>query len=107
MQVKKSNGKIFGANLSAAERKALNMEISRQLAEYSQKYEEEIESMVLLMLRSEFGFGEGRLKRAHKALSDGIDDLVNRYQMEDEDAAWLCTYKLKEQGFDISKWDKD
>ena len=39
MQVKKSNGKIFGANLSAAERKALNMEISRQLAEYSQKYD--------------------------------------------------------------------
>lgn len=107
MQVKKSNGKIFGANLSAAEKKALDMEISRQLAEYSQKYEEEIEAMVLLMLRAEFGFGEERLKRAHKALSEGIDDLVKRYQMEDGDAAWLCTYKLKEQGFDISKWDKN
>lgn len=106
MQVKKSNGKIFGANLSAAEKKALDMEISRQLAEYSQKYELEIEAMVLLMLRAEFGFGEERLKRAHKALSEGIDDLVKRYQMEEDDAAWLCTYKLKEQGFDISKWDK-
>ena len=107
MRVKKSNGKIFGANLSAAEKKALDMEISRQLAEYSQKYEEEIEAVVLLMLRTEFGFGEERLKRAHKALSEGIDDLVKQYQMEDGDAAWLCTYKLKEQGFDISKWDKD
>ena len=66
MRVKKSNGKIFGANLSAAEKKALDMEISRQLAEYSQKYEEEIEAVVLLMLRAEFGFGEERLKRAHR-----------------------------------------
>lgn len=107
MQVKKSNRKIFGVNLSVAEKKALDIEISRQLAEYSQKYEEEIEAMVLLMLRTEFGFGEERLKRAHKALSEGIDNLVERYQMEDEDAAWLCTYKLKEQGFDISKWDKN
>lgn len=107
MQVKKSNGKIFGANLSVAEKKALDMEISRQLAEYSQKYELEIEAMVLLMLRTEFDFGEERLKRAHKALSEGIDNLVERYQMEDGDAAWLCTYKLKEQGFDISKWDKN
>ena len=107
MQVKKSNGKIFGADLSAAEKKALNMEIGRQLADYSQKYELEIEAMVLLMLRTEFGFGEERLKRAHKALSEGIDNLVERYQMEDGDAAWLCTYKLKEQGFDISKWDKN
>lgn len=107
MQIKKSGGKVFGANLTAAERKAMNMEISRQLAEYSSKYELEIESMVLLMLREEFSFGEDRLKRAHKALTDGIDELVKRYQMEDEDAAWLCTYKLKEQGFDISKWNKD
>ena len=107
MQVKKSNGKIFGASLTAAEKKAMTIEINRQLAEYSRKYETEVESMMLLVLREEFGFGEERLKRAHKALSSGIDNLVKRYQMEDEDATWLCTYKLKEQGFDISKWDKE
>lgn len=78
------------------------MEIRRQFAEYSKKYELEIESMVLLALRDEFGFGEERLKRTHKALSEGIDELVKRYKMEDSDSAWLCTYKLKEQGFDIS-----
>ena len=106
MQVKKSNGHIFGAALTSAEKKALDMEIRRQFAEYSKKYELEIESMVLLALRDEFGFGEERLKRTHKALSEGIDNLVERYQIEDADAAWLCTYKLKEQGFDITKWEE-
>lgn len=106
MQVKKSNGHIFGANLTSAEKKALDIEVRRQFAEYSCKYELEIESMFLLMLREEFGFGEERLKRAHKALSKGIDKLVERYQLDESDAAWLCTYKLKEQGFDISKWEE-
>lgn len=49
-------------------------------------------------------FGEERLKRTHKALSEGIDNLVERYQLSEDDAAWLCTYKLKEKGFDISSW---
>ena len=44
MQVKKSNGTIFGAKLTTAERKALDMEIRRQFAEYTRKYELEIES---------------------------------------------------------------
>ena len=105
MQVKKSNGTIFGANLTTAERKALDMEIRRQFAEYTRKYELEIESMFLLAIREEFGFGEERLKRTHKALSEGIDNLVKRYQLNEDDAARLCTYKLKEQGFDISKWE--
>lgn len=105
MQVKKSNGIIFGATLTSAEKKALDMEIRRQFAEYTRKYEIEIESMVLLAIREEFGFGEERLKRTHKALSEGIDNLVERYQLNEDDAAWLCTYKLKEQGFDISGWN--
>lgn len=104
MIIKKINGKVFGATLTVSEQKALEIEIKKQLAEYSRKYELEIESMVLLELREKFGFGEARLKQMHEALSEGIDDLINRYQMEDQDAAWLCTYKLKDQGFDISKW---
>lgn len=31
MQIKKAGGKIFGASLTAAEQKAMNMEIQRQL----------------------------------------------------------------------------
>ena len=41
MKVKKSGGKIFGADLTVAERKALNMEIKRQIAEYDRKNKKE------------------------------------------------------------------
>ena len=47
MRVKKSGGKIFGADLTVAERKALNMEIKRQMAEYDRKHKNELEAMVL------------------------------------------------------------
>lgn len=104
MIVKKSGGKIFGANLTDAEKKALDIEIRRQFAEYTEKYEQDVEAMVLLMLREEFGFGEQRLRKAHQGLTEGIDSLVENYQMEDSDTAWLCTQKLKDAGFDISKW---
>lgn len=32
-----------------------------------------------------------------------MERYLKRYQLSEDDAAWLCTYKLKEQGFDISK----
>lgn len=38
MVVKKAGGKIYGAVLTAAEKKAMNMEIERQLAEYTRKH---------------------------------------------------------------------
>lgn len=107
MRIKKSGRTIFGAELTNAERKALDIEISRQLADYTDRYELEIESMILLVLMEEFGFGEKRLRRVHNELTKGIDDLVNRYQMDDQDAIWLCTQKLKERGIDISTWNEE
>ena len=35
MKIKKSGGKIFGAELTAAERKAMDVEIRRELDEYN------------------------------------------------------------------------
>lgn len=42
MRVKKAGGKVYGADFTAAERKAMNLEIQRQLAEYSRKHANEI-----------------------------------------------------------------
>lgn len=36
-----------------------------------------------------------------------IDALVKRYEMGDEDKAWLCSRKLKDYGIDISTWNKE
>lgn len=57
MKVKKAGKRVFGAVMSAAEKKAMDMEIQRQLAEYDRKH--------------------------------------------------IRTYKLKEIGCDLEKWEKE
>lgn len=107
MIVKKSGGKIFGAALTAAERKALQIEIERQTAKFDREHLMEIEAMIFLVLHEEFGFGKDRLKRFHDKFGDRVKDLFERYQMDPTDAderLWLCTRKLKDAGIDISEW---
>lgn len=43
--------------MSAAEKKAMDLEIQRQLAEYDQKHLVEIDAMILWVLHERFGFG--------------------------------------------------
>lgn len=47
-----------GAAMTVAEKKAMNLEIQRQLAEYDKKHATEIDALILWVLHSEFGFGE-------------------------------------------------
>ena len=107
MIVKKAAGKVFGAELTAAERKAMNMEIQRQLAEYTKKHQREIDAMILWELHIQYGWGETRLRRFYDALGAGVDALVKRYEMDDSDDVWLCTQMLKQQGIDLDEWDRE
>lgn len=64
MKVKKAGKRVFGAVMSAAEKKAMDMEIQRQLAEYDRKHIREIDALVLWELREQLGFGNKRLKNS-------------------------------------------
>lgn len=97
MKVKKAGKRVFGAVMSAAEKKAMDMEIQRQLAEYDRKHIREIDALVLWE----------RLKKFYDNFSRGIEALIRRYEMEQGDDVWLCTYKLKEIGCDLEKWEKE
>lgn len=108
MIVKKARGKVYGATLTAAERKAMNIEIQKQLAEYTRKHALEIDAMFLWYLHEEFGFGLKRLKKVFTGFDPKIEELCKRYEMTDEgDGVWLCTYKLKEMGVNLEEWDKE
>ena len=100
MQIKKAGGKIFGASLTAAEQKAMNMEIQRQLVEYDRKNELELDAIILWELHTQLGLGPKRLKKFFDGFSDALNALVNRYEMDISDDVWLCTHKLKEIGVD-------
>lgn len=106
MKVKKAGKRVFGAVMSAAEKKAMGMEIQRQLAEYDRKHIREIDALVLWELREQLGFGNKRLKKFYDNFSRGIEALIRRYEMEQGDDVWLCTYKLKEIGCDLENGRK-
>lgn len=106
MQIKKSGKHIYGAELTAAEKKAMNMEIARQLGEFTRKYHVEIECIFLRELR-QYGFGEKRLKRAFDDFGNDLDDLIARYELGEEDKLWLATQQMKAEGFDVEQWHRE
>jgi len=104
MFIKKSGGKIFGATLTSAERKAMNIEIEKQLAEYDRKHAIEIYAMLLWQLHEQLGFGKKRLERFFSNFVPAYEDLINRYEMDEEsEVVWLFTYKLKELDVDVEE----
>lgn len=107
MKVKKLNKNVYGADLTAAEKNAMDKEIKRQLAEYDFKHKIEIQALILWQLHEQFSFGEKRLKRFYYNFDKALDNLLNRYKLNDKDAIWLCTLKLKEIGIDIESWNEE
>ena len=88
------------------QKKAMDIEIRRQLAEYDLKHANELDAMILWHLHEEFGFGPKRLKQFYDTFAVRLDELIKHYEMTDSDMVWLCTYKLKQYGIDIEEWNK-
>ena len=107
MQIKKSGGKIFGATLTAAERKAMNIEINRQIAKSMRRTEDESTAIVMWILHKQFGFGRKRLRKFYENYIPEIRKLTDSYEMSDEDCGWLASHKLQEYGIDISRWSTE
>lgn len=102
MYVKKSGGKIIGADLTSAERKAMTIEINKELGEYTRKNVIEADATILWELHELLGLGEKRLTEFYKRFVPALDALCKRYEMEsDPERIWLCTHKLKEIGVDV------
>lgn len=105
--IKKSGGKIFGAQFTAAEQKAMEIEFKKCFAEFNERNSNELGAMILWVLHEEFGFGKERLKKFYDVFSPAIKALSDRYEMDDTEGPWLCTRKLLEYGIDISKWNQE
>lgn len=107
MFIKKSNGKVFGANLTAAEQKALDIEIRKRMAEFNRNNINELDAVILWTLHDKFGFGRRRLRRFYDAFFVSLHELCERYEMKENEQIWLCTQKLKDYGVDIQEWNHD
>lgn len=108
MRVKSYKGKVFGAEFTAAERKAMDIEINRQLVERDKQYAADIDAMVLYTLMAHYGWKKKRLKRFWKAFIAEHKALREFYQMDEPgDNEWLAHRMLKEIGVDIDEWYKE
>lgn len=107
IRVKKAGGKVYGADLTAAQKLAMNMEIQRQLAVYDRGHMLEVQAVFLWQLHTQLGFGPKRLKKFYDGFAPALRELTKRYELEDTDQIWLCTHMLKQIGVDIDQWDKN
>lgn len=104
MHVKKHKSKVYGASFTAAEKRAMELEIKRQIAEYEREHCKEVDAMILWALHEVFGFGPKRLRKFFDNFSETMERLHKWYEMDESDESWLCSYKLKSIGIDIEEW---
>lgn len=107
MRVKKVGSKVFGANLTTAERKAMELEINRQIVKADKEYINSIDILVLYVLHRHLGFGKQRLRRFYEAFTAEHKKLIAHYELPDEDNVWLADQKLKAIGVDVAAWNAE
>ncbi len=107
MMINRSGSKIFGMHMSKAEKQALDIEIRKSIIENEMRYRTELDAAILYFLHEEYGFGEKRLRQFWDGFNKLHDELVERYLVEDYEAAWVCKEKLKNIGIDIDEWERE
>ena len=108
MIVKRAGGKVYGAIFTAAEKKAMKLEVNRQVVETEKNYYRDLDATILYILHTQFGFGAKRLKKFFMDFGNSRDELARHYEMSvDEDGTWLCEHKLKDCGVDLDAWYKE
>ena len=107
MYVRKLGKRIIGADLTAAEKRAMDIEIGKEFAEYDRKNTTEIDAIVLFLVAKHFDADPEKLKEVYSDFISQMEALADRYELEDEDNPWLCTQLLKGMGVDIDAWRKE
>ena len=98
---------LMQRKMTAAEQKAMDREINRQLAEYIRKFEKNIDAVCLYVLHKELGWGAKRLRRFYDVFQPALRALSDRYEMGVEDQCWLCEKKLLAIGVDLDEWRRE
>lgn len=108
MNIKKYNGKVFGANLTVQQKQAMEIEIHRQLAETDKKYAADMDALVLYTLMAHYGWKKKRLKKFWKAFIAEHKNLRELYRaFQPGDSEYLAHMKLAEIGVDVREWYKE
>lgn len=89
------------------QQKDLNRAIDKIIMERDSKYCVDMDASTLWTLHSEFGFGKDRLKKFWDACFATHQKLKKQYDVDGNEADWICTKLLKEIGIDVEEWYKE
>ena len=92
------------AKMTAKERKAMDDEIDKQLAEATRRQEGDIDALLLWYLHTEYGFGEKRLRKFMDGFNARLRELSDWYDMGEGDQMFLVRRELKKIGIDVDEW---
>ena len=92
------------AKMTAKERKAMDDEIDKQLAEATRRQEGDIDALLLWYLHTEYGFGEKRLRKFIEGFNARLRELSDWYDMGEGDQMFLVRRELKKIGIDVDEW---
>lgn len=105
MQIKTHNGKPYGADFTSKERKAIELEVGRMVAEANKKNAKNFDCLVLYVLMEYYGWDKDQLKEYWMAFCKEHKELCDRYEMYGVgDNTWLAARKLQEAGVDVAAW---
>lgn len=91
-------------NPTPQSKKAMILEINRQIVEQENKFIQGIDAMILWTLHKELGFGKKRLERFYKAVIRNYKELCKYFEMDD---TYPAEQKLREIGVDLDKLRKE
>lgn len=107
MRVKIINGKIYGADLTAKEREALNIEVRKALAEQAKKYADDFDASVLYQIHAQYGKKAKALRKFYDQWKTVHNGLIQHYELDNADAPRLFAEKLKQIDVDVAEWNKE
>lgn len=93
--------------LSTRQKKAAAPLIKAEVLKYQDRFFLEDTSAVLWTLHTVYGFGPKKLKDFWECWFNFHKEVVDRYEVSDEDTGWYFKQKLQDYGVDIEKWYKE
>ena len=87
--------------LTAREMKAVREECQRQFDELLRVYNRQVVLQLLHVLHFEYGYGQQRLETFAHRLKEMQTGLRSRYELSENDTAWLCEQQLRADHIDV------
>lgn len=107
MYVKKYKGKVYGAEFTTDEQKAIDIEISKQLRETVDTFMRDMDAVILYTLLASEGWKQKRLRAFWENVYKEREKLLQHYECSSDDYVWLARYKLKEIGVNVDEWNDE